>query len=203
MFLKHPFTCIVAGPTGCGKPTLVKSIIEQNGIHPSPSTVLWLYAVDQPLYHTNSREISYEQGLPDDLESRINGTQPTLIVLDDLMTVLHSNERLTKLFTVESHHKNLSIIFISHNLFHRGKEIRNVSLNSHYIILFKNPRDRLQTHVLARQVSPSNVKFVIEAFEDATKQPHGYLLFDLKPETDERLRFRTNILPSLVDVVYI
>ena len=89
----------------------------------------------------------------------------------------------------------MSIIFISHNLFHRSKEIRNVSLNSHYIILFKNPRDRLQTHVLARQVSPSNVKFVIEAFEDATKQPHGYLLFDLKPETDERLRFRTNILP--------
>ena len=102
MFFKHPFTCIVAGPTGCGKTSLVKSIIEQNGIHLSPSTVLWLYAVDQPLYHTNSRDISYEQGLPDDLESRINGTKPTLIVLDDLMTVLHSNERLTKLFTVES-----------------------------------------------------------------------------------------------------
>ena len=59
--------------------------------------------------------------------------------------------------------------------------------------MFKNPRDRLQTHVLARQVSPSNVKFVIEGFEDATKHPHGYLLFDLKPETDERLRFRTKI----------
>ena len=87
MFLKHPFTCIVAGPTGCGKTSLVKSIIEQNGIYPSPSTVLWLYAVDQPLYHTNSRDILYEQGLPDDLESRINGISFGGNIIVDYSTV--------------------------------------------------------------------------------------------------------------------
>ena len=84
--------------------------------------MLWLYAVDQPLYHTKSRDISYEQRLPDDLESQIIWTQPTLIVLDDLMSVLYSNERLTKFFTVESHHKNLSIILISYNLFTEVKK---------------------------------------------------------------------------------
>ena len=27
------------------------------------------------------------------------------------------------------------------NIFHQGKEMRNISLNAHYIILFKSPRD--------------------------------------------------------------
>jgi hypothetical protein len=43
---------------------------------------------------------------------------------------------------------------------------------------------------------PGKSKFVLEAFEDATKEPYGYLLIDLKPETDEKYRIRTNIFPD-------
>ena len=203
MQLEHPFTCIVAGPTGCGKTSLVTDIILQDGIYPRPKQVFWLYSIDQPLYKKANKRILYEQGLPDDLEERIDGKQPILVVLDDLMTVVHSNERLTNMFTVGSHHKNLSVIFITHNLFHKGKEIRNISLNTHYIILFKNPRDRRQIQSLAQQVQPGNTRFVVQAFEDATHDAHGYLLFDLKQTTAERLRLRTNILPSDVTIVYI
>ena len=203
MQLEHPFTCIVAGPTGCGKTSLITDIILQDGIYPRPKQVFWLYSIDQPLYKKANKRILYEQGLPDDLEERIDGKQPILVVLDDLMTVVHSNERLTNMFTVGSHHRNLSVIFITHNLFHKGKEIRNISLNTHYIILFKNPRDRRQIQSLAQQVQPGNTRFVVQAFEDATHDAHGYLLFDLKQTTAERLRLRTNILPSDVTIVYI
>ena len=203
MQFQHPFTCLISGPTGCGKTSLVKSIIDNKLISPKPQKIVWFYAEDQPLYSSMKGQVEFEKGLPDDFENYFTGSKRGLIVLDDLMTQAHSDQRLTRLFSVGSHHRNLSVIFIVHNLFHQGREMRNLSLNSHYIILFKNPRDKLQISTLARQMYPGNVKFITEAYGDATKQAYGYLVFDLKPETEERLRIRTGILPSDTPLVYI
>ena len=71
-----------------------------------------------------------------------------------------------------------------------------MNLNTHYIVLFKNPRDAGQVALLARQMYPGKSKFVVEAYEDATKEPYGYLLIDLRPETDDRYRIRTKIFPG-------
>ena len=46
-------------------------------------------------------------------------------------------------------------------------------------------------------------KFATEAFEDATRPVNGYLLVDLKPQTDERFRLRTNIFPNEQTCVYV
>lgn len=202
MNLLHPFTCIVSGPSGSGKTSLVKSIIDKNVIQPRPTRILWLYAEDQPLYH-GMKNVEFVQGIPDDLGTRFEKRQNNLVILDDLMTQCHSDERLTRLFSVGSHHRNLSVIFIIHNLFHYGKEMRTVSLNSHYIILFKNPRDRLQISTLARQMYPGQSQILIEAFQNATQEAYGYLLIDLKPTTNELHRIRTGILPNDTPIVYV
>ena len=202
MKLQHPFTCIVSGPSGCGKSSLVKAIIQHEVINPHPDKILWLYAEDQPLYQS-MKNVEFTQGIPEDLETRFQKRHNNVLILDDLMTQCHSDERLTRLFSVGSHHKNLSIIFIIHNLFHYGKEMRTVSLNSHYIILFKNPRDRLQISTLARQMYPGQSQFLVEAFQDATKEAYGYLIIDLKPTTADKLRIRTGILPSDRQLVYV
>jgi hypothetical protein len=68
-----------------------------------------------------------------------------------------------------------------------------VSLNAHYIALFENPRDANQVATLARQMYPGNCKFMLEAYKDATEKSYGYSLIDLKPDTDEKFRVRTNI----------
>ena len=99
------------------------------------------------------------------------------------------------LFTKGCHHKNLSVFFITQNIFYKGKNQRDLSLNSHYLVLFKNPRDKAQIRHLAQQMCPQNSKFLVEAFLDATEKPHGYLLIDLKQATPENYRFRTNIFP--------
>ena len=202
MKLLHPFTCLISGPTGCGKSSLVKDLIQQNAIEPKPERIVWLYVEDQPLYK-QLKNVEFIQGIPDDLEMMFKANRNNLLVLDDLMTQAHSDPRLTRLFSVGSHHRNLSIIFIIHNLFHQGREMRNLSLNSHYIILFKNPRDSLQIATLARQMYPGKSKFLIEAYQNATKESYGYLLLDLKPTTTDALRVRTNILPTEVQVVYV
>jgi hypothetical protein len=39
------------------------------------------------------------------------------------------------------HHRNISVMYIVQNLFHRGKHHRTIGLNAHYMVVFKNPRD--------------------------------------------------------------
>ena len=67
------------------------------------------------------------------------------------------NNRISDLFTKGSHPRNLSVIYIVQNIFHQGKEMRNISLNAHYIVLFKSPRDKQQVSMLARQINPDRV----------------------------------------------
>ena len=62
---------------------------------------------------------------------------------------------------------------------------RTQSLNAHYIVLFKNPRGKLQLMYLARKMYPHKEDFVLASFEDATQRPYGFLLFDLNADTPD------------------
>jgi hypothetical protein len=60
----------------------------------------------------------------------------------------------------------------------------------------KNVRDKNQFTYLARQVFPEDSDGLYKAYLDATQLPHGYLVLDLSQDTDDRLRFQTNIYPT-------
>lgn len=113
----HPFTAIVAGPSGCGKSNFVtnfiiyvKDICSTNFIQ-----ISWCYDKMQPLY--NLKNVNYCQGIPD--PSMFDGKDPHLVIIDDLMR--ESDGRIVDIFTKGSHHKNLSVFYITQNLFHQGK----------------------------------------------------------------------------------
>ena len=88
-------------------------------------------------------------------------------------------------------------------MFDKNKFARTISLNAHYLILFKSPRDATQFATLARQMYPKSSKFAIEAYKDATSIPIGHPLVDLKPDQDERCRLRTNIFPGERQYAYV
>ena len=67
--------------------------------------------------------------------SRATMTKKKLLILDDLMRESSSNVILD-LFTKGSHHKNISVIFITQNVFHKGKAQRDISLNTKYLMLY-------------------------------------------------------------------
>ena len=89
------------------------------------------------------------------------------------------------------------------NLFYEMKHTRTLSLNSHYIVLFKYARDASQVANMARQINPGKSAFMIEAFRNATTAPYGYPLMDPKQETDDKLKLRTGISPGDVWHVYL
>ena len=103
---------------------------------------------------------------------------------------------IVDLFTKSSHHENINVSFFSQNIFHQGHGQRDISLNASYIVIFKNPRDKAQIQHLSRQVYPENPKFLQESYINATSEPHGYLLLDLKQSTPDEFRVRTKIFPD-------
>jgi len=200
LHLQHPFTAIVAGPTSCGKTRFVFRLIDNVSrmIDPPPTRIVYCYGEYQQLFCRYPRVI-FHQGLPD--LNDFDGSEPALLIIDDLMH--ETDETVAKLFTRGSHHKNVSVVYLAQNLFPKNKFARTISLNAHYMFLFKNPRDATQFATLARQMYPHKSQFAVEAYKDATREPYSYLLVDLRPEQDDDLRLRTNIFPGETHYVYV
>jgi hypothetical protein len=117
----------------------------------------------------------------------------SFIVLDDFMDEASDDKTVSKLFT-KGRHDNMSVIYLTQNLFHAKQ--RNISLNSDYMIIFKNVRDKSQFTHLAKQFMPNNIKFLQWVYKDATEKSHSYVFLDMKPETEDKLRIQSNILPG-------
>ncbi|GFY23504.1 uncharacterized protein TNCV_3941961 [Trichonephila clavipes] len=127
-----------------------------------------------------------------------------LIVLDDMMNDVTSE--ISQMFTMGSHHKKYSIILITQNLFPRVKSMRDISLNAHYIILFRNNRDVSQAACFGRQAFPGHGKFFMDSYKKGTEEPFSYLLVDVHPRSPEVQRLpaaspaqRKAILKSATD----
>ncbi|KAF4514006.1 UNVERIFIED_CONTAM: hypothetical protein B566_EDAN018582 [Ephemera danica] len=205
---KHPFTSIVAGPTGSGKSYFVFSFLRNIDlmIDKQINEVIWCYGADQILYEEVKKScevpVRFIEGIPSLTEiAPERNPPPRLVIIDDLM--LETNDQIVNLFTKGSHHQNLSIVFITQNVFHQGKGQRDISLNAHYLVAMKNPRDRQQILHLARQICPENPRYVQESFSDATSVAYGYLLFDMKQDTPDEYRLRSKIFPAENNVVYV
>ena len=191
--LKSPFTALVVGPTGSGKTRMLMELIRDSSTvaTPPPVEIIYCYGAWQEQF-VPVGNLSFREGLIP-LEDLPTDGRNRWIILDDLMDELAGDASLSSLFTKHSHHKNLSVFFVTQNLFH--PKLRTVSINSHYMFLFKNPRDASSIGTLGKQLFPGNAKFLVEAYRDATKKPYSYLFVDLKQNTDERVRLRTGVTP--------
>ena len=206
MKLIHPSNILISGPTGSGKTQFVSRLLRTRNLEPFPSRILYLYTEWQQGYEElleRLPEITFQRGFPDKLIDTFSANQNNLLILDDQMSKAGDTKDLADLFTKGSHHRNLTIIYIVQNLFDKSKSMRTASLNSQYLVLFKSPRDKTIVQHLGNQMYPKNTKFLVDAFEDATQVPYGYLLLDLRQDTPEDMRVRSNILPGEQEAAYV
>lgn len=193
MHVYSPFRMTVCGPSQSGKSTFVKNLILKK------DSVLCGEPIKKIIWCCKSKEFVPRElcSLPNFIVhegvTNIDQVSPnTLIVIDDLMLEAFTKE-VCELFTVNSHHKNISVILVLQNLFHHGKSCRLISLNANYIVLNKAPRDSSQFSFLARQICPQNWKALENVYKEATHKPYTYLLIDLTQRANEVLRYKTNI----------
>ncbi|XP_053394288.1 UPF0746 protein DDB_G0281095-like [Mercenaria mercenaria] len=155
---QHPFTCIVSGPTSCGKTFFMKQLLQQvkDKIQPPPQRIIWLYKRWQPLYdiiqNTVLPRVEFMKGVPLNLEKDdfINPRVRNIIILDDMAAEASKDLRVTDLFTEGSHHRNLSVILLNQNLYFSKDPTQR--RNCHYLVLFNTPVDKQPIMTLSRQM---------------------------------------------------
>ena len=190
--LIHPFSLLIVGKSGVGKTELVKRLLchIDQVVSPPPQRIIYCYSIWQPAYEEMKNyitNIEFVKGIPEHLEEDdfINPLITNLILFDDVISDALEDKRLGDLFTKGSHHRNLSVILISQNLFHKGKEARTISLNAHYMILFNNPRDVTQIQTLARQMQPGKTHQFLRKYKEIVSKPYASLFIDLKTTTPD------------------
>jgi len=125
--------------------------------------IVWCHSLNNSTHHLkNESFVVTDFGNPENI--------PTLILLDDLMDCAYSTN-VSQLFTKGSHHHNISLVLITQNVFHQGPSSRDISLNSKYVVVFKNPGDKTQIVKLARVVYPGNISNLHKTFLDVCKDP--------------------------------
>ena len=119
-------------------------------------------------------------------------TQRGLLVIDDLMRPCRNDELVVDIFTKHSHHSNITVCYFIQDLFPAGKYAKTMNRNTHYMAVFKNPRDKTGIRTVLLQAFSSLWQEALTLFQEATQQPFGYFWLDLHPALDDRYRFWTN-----------
>ena len=198
-----PFTAIISGASGTGKTEWIKKLLKykEQLIDEEPNHVLYCYGEINPeIMKLKHQGIELFNGIPTkaDILQRPSGM---LLILDDLINDVDP-KFLEILYTRGSHHWNVSVITVTQNLF--DKNIKVTRINSHCIILIKNPQGLLQIKTLGSHLFPGKTKYFLESYENAVdSENYGYLVINMKPNLNDDFKLTSNIFPGEHFTIYL
>lgn len=115
------------------------------------------------------------------------------IILDDLMQEMGDNDFLTSAFTRMSTHFNLSVIYITQNLFFKGQKASNsttVYRNCKHLVLFESRNDKTVLSFVAQKIGHGKA---MRAFLEAALENFRYIVINFDLKRDKRIQFTTDI----------
>ena len=192
-----PSSMMVVGPSGSGKTVFTRDLILNNldlfdDITPK---VYYCYGIWQAGFQPMKNSgVQFHQGIPDSELLPKWFPHGGLLILDDLMEEGGNDKRVLDLFTKQSHHNNITVIYLCQDMFPPGKYSKSISRNAHYVIAFKNPRDQLGMKNILLQAFPSKWKSILETYAKVTDRPFGYLCLDLHPTSNDSKRILSHLL---------
>lgn len=204
-----PTTILICGSTQSGKTHFTDRLLQNaDSMFTTPvDKIVYAYSEHQPMFDKMMSSIPrliFHQGLPskEEIEQYTEGVNHTIVVLDDLMLQVAQSQDCVHLFTVTSHHRNVTTVMLSQNLYPPGKYARTISLNCLNVIFIKNYRDSRQIITFGSQILPGHVPFFKAAYEAATRLNFGYLHVCLEPTQNKEYQLRSRILPGEEMIIY-
>jgi hypothetical protein len=201
-YFRTPALLYLTGTSYSGKTEFILKLIEHNTklFIPNVQRIVFVYAENQPGLFERVRgaypETEFVNGLQE-LQSKIefSSSIPSLLVLDDIAHESSMSEYVLQLAVRESHHKAITVIYVQHNLFQQNKYSKTISLQSKYIVLFKNPRDVNQYKYLGNQIfGPGGGKILVQVFRDISdERSYPHLIIDLHPESNKAFCLISNL----------
>lgn len=194
--LKAPLTLICSGASMSGKSTFTRNLLLNS--HrlvdvPFDYAVVFSGSRDQTLKNlATDYPIEFVDGLPAEFDNYIDNSRHGLFVFDDLESKAVVSQNLMELFSVKSHHENLSVVLNLQNLFSKGSERISMLRNAGYLCLFRSPLDQSIMWTIARRIDPSKSRSVMTLMSSVLDR-YGYILITGKPHSPKSLRFRTDI----------
>ena len=181
---RHPFTCVVSGPSRSGKLTFVRNLLlKEKDLIDTKFDYVYIFlgtsASENRTLSTIGAELCQrvnvldvrdkylsrdvlKENFPPDINSILRKhsaeQKKGCLIFDNLMEELSQCGVLSKLFTKYSTHYDVSIINITQNLFHQsaGKsEHITVYRNTRIMVIFNNPIDNSVLTVVAKRLRPS------------------------------------------------
>ena len=117
-----------------------------------------------------------------------------LIVFDDMIADMESNEKLSPIVTelfLRGRKLIISFVFISQSYFKVPKTIR---LNATHYFIMKIPNKRELQRIGSNHSCDINFKDFMKLYKDYTKEPCSFLVNDTTLSSDIPLRFKKNLL---------
>jgi hypothetical protein len=188
---------VIQGCSSSGKTILCSQILLQSAevFVTQPSLVIFCYKTWQTVYSTLQDKlpnIIFLSSLPteSELKTLVDGHDHSIFVVDDMQMEINNNPFFSDLFTRISHHFNISTILLLQEVV-KGKFGGHLNKNCHYTFLMRSMRNAYTIRSLGIQVG--DYKNLYAAYREATKIPFSYLLISTHPQTDDSLRYRSNI----------
>jgi len=171
---KHPTTFLINGPSQSGKSTYVDALLRnQRKFFDQPFDYIYVYigtdSDQNPLFRDMVKDLSsskvdcqlielkkiygdnvktlcekFPKELEKNLAAQCNQGKKGCVIFDDLMKELANCDVIMSLFTKFSSHLNVTVIFITQNLFHRGSarsDAATIYRNARNVVLFHTPND--------------------------------------------------------------
>lgn len=184
--------CIIFGQTGVGKTHYLLEVIRQKLVHPFPKNIFYMYNVYQDFMstwnQTENSPITFIKGLQFD---KVDTSEPSMLIIDDL--VLSNNKEVGEMFVLGTHHKKISLFYITQNLFMNCPIFRIMSANAHYFVIFHTQRHFRQVMTLGNQIFVGeDLKRITNAYKKASLNPRGFIVLSFTPLLPQELTVVTD-----------
>ena len=148
------FFMAVCGPSCCGKTEPMFQMFLRNTFYPNFSSIYYFYQHEQPKFSTIEPKVNIFFTKFSGFEF-ISQLENCLLVFDNSCEETFNDKEFSKLATA-GRHRNITVIYIKHNLFQQSKWSQSIDVNTTHIILFKSPRDIQQSTYIGKQLNNTN-----------------------------------------------